>query len=172
LGISATFFLVGERAAAHPDIVRRIVAEGHEIGNHTWSHRHPQTLSTAEFVAEVRRTDLLLAELAGRPSALFRPPHGKLTAWQMCQAWRLRQTIVLWNLDPKDYARASADDLASYFQKQPPQGGDIVLMHDNHPYAALVLPHLVAEVKRRNLSFATPAEWLSGAPRNPLAPVS
>jgi peptidoglycan/xylan/chitin deacetylase (PgdA/CDA1 family)/glycosyltransferase involved in cell wall biosynthesis len=172
LGIRATFFLVGERAAAHPDIVRRIAAEGHEIGNHTWSHRHPQTLSTAEFVAEVRRTDVLLAELAGRPSALFRPPHGKLTAWQMCQAWRLGQTIVLWNLDPKDYARASADDLASYFQKQPPQGGDIVLMHDNHPHAALVLPRLVAEVKLRNLSFATPAEWLTGAPRTPLSPVS
>jgi peptidoglycan/xylan/chitin deacetylase (PgdA/CDA1 family)/glycosyltransferase involved in cell wall biosynthesis len=169
LGVRATFFLVGERAAAHPDLVRRIVAEGHEIGNHTWSHQHPLTLSSAEFVSEVRRADALLAELSGRSPALFRPPHGKLTAWQMCQAWRLRQTIVLWNHDPKDYARTSADDLASYFQNQPPQGGDIVLMHDNHPHAALVLPGLVGEVKRRRLSFTTPAAWLTNAPRNDLA---
>jgi hypothetical protein len=79
---------------------------------------------------------------------------------------------VLWNLDPKDYARASADDLASFFEKQPPQGGDIVLLHDNHPHAAVVLPHLVGEVKLRNLSFTTPAAWLSSAPRTPRTPVS
>ena len=137
-----------------------------------WSHRHPHSLSSVEFVDEVRHTDALLLQVTGRRSVLYRPPHGKLTPRQLLQAWSCHQTIVLWNHDAKDYARTSTDDLASYLEKQPPRGGDIVLMHDTNPFAAEVLPRLATDVQRRGLSFATPWVWLPDLRRAPCSPIT
>ena len=148
LGIKATFFVIGCKAARYPQIVRRIVADGHEVGNHSWSHYVSKNISTSAFEAELQRTSACLAELTGRPCCLFRPPHGKLTPQQLVKAWSLRLTIVLWNRDPRDFARRSADDLAGYFETCPVQGGDIVLLHDNLPYAIAALPRIVAAISR------------------------
>lgn len=163
LRIKATFFVIGREAALYPEIVRRIVADGHAVGNHSWSHQHPLAQTSAEFVDEVRRTDTFLAELTGRRTALLRPPHGKLSTGQLCRILGRRRTIVLWNSDPKDFARQSPNDLLEYFQYHPLQSGDIILLHDNHPHAAGAMRHLVKDVKSRNLSFATPEDWVSFA---------
>jgi len=161
LGIKATFFVIGRKAAQYPQIVRRIVADGHEVGNHSWSHYVSKNISVSEFAAELQRTAAFLADLTGRPCFLFRPPHGKLTPRQLFKAWALQQTIVLWNRDPKDFARRSADDLTGYFEACPVQGGDVVLLHDNQPYAIAALPRIVAGIHGQKLSLATPGSWFA-----------
>src|SRR5262245_35801576 len=72
LGVRATFFVVGERAAAHPDLVKRIVNEGHEIGNHTWTHAAPHLIRAPEFLDEVVRTAWLLRDICSVDCRLVR----------------------------------------------------------------------------------------------------
>ncbi|PZN30084.1 MAG: hypothetical protein DIU71_13000, partial [Proteobacteria bacterium] len=73
---SATFFVIGRQAQRAPELLRRMLAEGHEVGNHTFSHRHPWTLSRAAARAEVLAVAAALAALAGRGPGFFRPPPG------------------------------------------------------------------------------------------------
>ncbi|MHC4878682.1 MAG: polysaccharide deacetylase family protein [Planctomycetota bacterium] len=135
-GIPATFFLVGERADRHRDILQRIAAEGHEIGNHTWSHSEPCETSTRQLINEVRRTRDLIEDVSGRECRLFRPPKGELTPRKLLALRRERQTIVLWNQDTKDYRMTTGSEaMRNWYRKYQPTPGDIVLMHDNHPHA-------------------------------------
>jgi peptidoglycan-N-acetylglucosamine deacetylase len=73
-GIRATFFLIGQNAAEYPDIVRRIAAEGHEIGNHTWDHPQLTKLSPIALREEIDRTSSTIAEIIGKPVLVMRPP--------------------------------------------------------------------------------------------------
>jgi peptidoglycan/xylan/chitin deacetylase (PgdA/CDA1 family)/glycosyltransferase involved in cell wall biosynthesis len=151
--IPATFFVIGQKAERHPDLVRRIEAEGHVVANHTYSHGEPDRTSTQELLAEVGRTRDILFGLLGKAPALFRPPKGKLTARKLWNLWRAGQTVVLWNKDPRDYACRSSEEVRTWFRRQPLCGGDVVLMHDNRPHAARILPELITDAKSRGLSF-------------------
>jgi peptidoglycan/xylan/chitin deacetylase (PgdA/CDA1 family)/glycosyltransferase involved in cell wall biosynthesis len=163
LGARATFFIIGRNAQRYPDLLRRMAVEGHAIGNHSYSHGEPQRTSARELVEEARQTADLVAKIVGQGTRLFRPPHGKLTAAKAWRLWRTKQTIVLWNVDPKDFACKSAEELRTRFESSPLKGGDVVLLHDNHPWAAAVLPDVIAASRRRGLRFTTVTEWLQGS---------
>jgi len=162
LGVSATFFVIGSRAEAHPDLIARIAEEGHEIGHHSYDHTPPHQTSAVRLVAEARRTSALLARLLGRPTRLCRPPYGKLTPGKLLGLWALGQTVVLWNRDPKDFACGSADPIRRWFQTEPLAGGDIVLLHDVHAHVAPALDAVVERAARLGLGFGTPMEWRLG----------
>ena len=84
--------------------------------------------------------------------------------------WRSRQTVVLWNVDPKDYACRSADEVTAWFTSHPLNAGDLVLLHDNQPHAGAVLPGLIADARRRGLRFVTVSEWLNRVPEVDVSP--
>jgi peptidoglycan/xylan/chitin deacetylase (PgdA/CDA1 family) len=159
LELRASFFVVGERAALHPALVRRIVDEGHLLGGHSYTHGEPSTTSAPALRREVQRTAVLLRDIVGRVPTHFRPPHGKLTGPKLLGLWLARQSVVLWNVDPKDFSRRDAGEVASFFAARPLEGGDLVLLHDSVAHAAIVLPELAAAVRRRGLSFATVDAW-------------
>lgn len=161
LGVRATFFVLGRQAERHPEIVRRMVSEGHRVGQHSYSHGDPSTTSALELAREVRRTSSLLQATTGRVPRLFRPPHGKLTAGKTLALWACGQSIVLWNRDAKDFACASSQPLREWFAQTPLVGGDVLLLHDVHPHAAGALDVLAQRVRERGLRFTTPDEWLS-----------
>ncbi len=152
--VCATFFLVGMKAQRYPDLARRIAEEGHSIGSHTYHHHSLVGLSRPALLEEVGRTAELLQCVLRRPVSLFRPPHGKLSAASMWHLWRSGQRVILWNSDPKDYAMTSAAELAGWLRRHPFQAGDIVLLHDNHPYAAAALPEAIREARGCGLEFA------------------
>jgi peptidoglycan/xylan/chitin deacetylase (PgdA/CDA1 family) len=152
-GIRATFFVIGREAERHPAIVRRIVAEGHEIGNHTWSHAPPGSQSIAALVEEVRKTRSLLEQLTGRPITLYRPPHGKLSAAALISLWQLRQRVVLWTVDWKDYDFTCSTDLDGRVETWTPASGQIVLLHDNRPWAACLVPTLATTIAKFNFDM-------------------
>ena len=77
--IKATFFLIGENAASNPDIVRRILADGHEIGNHSWTHPQLSRLSDDRVTAEINKTQDAIKEASGFTPTLLRPPYGAIT---------------------------------------------------------------------------------------------
>ncbi len=157
--VPATFFVIGQRAEQHPDIVRRIVAEGHTLGNHSFTHSDPAQTSARDLLEEVRRTRTFLSAVTGHAPTLFRPPHGKLTTRKLLGLWREGQTIVLWNVDPKDFACRSDDELRATLRTGSLQGGDVVLLHDVKPTVA-VLPELIDAARRSGLTFSTPFLWL------------
>lgn len=158
-GVRATFFVVGERVEQYPAILEKIVADGHMIGHHSFLHREPGVTSTSQLMQEVRKTGELLERLTGQSPKLFRPPYGKLSVTKILRLWLAGQTIVLWNVDPRDYACRDAGELARWFEDHPFVSGDIVLLHDVHPHAIDVLPLMIASSRSRGLSFrslATP----------------
>lgn len=158
--IRGTFFIVGEKAKRHPDIVRRIAAEGHEIGNHTWTHSEPRQTSTSRFHQEVIRTNDVIFELTGQACRLTRPPKGELSPGKILSLLKLRQTIVLWSRDTKDYRMTSWSDMESWCQEYKPTHGDIVLMHDNHQFAVTAAALVGTIPQSSNVKFCRVSEWL------------
>lgn len=159
LEVPATFFVIGREAEKYPDVVRRIVAEGHAVGNHSYSHPRRETLTTQTMAEEIRLGSEALARIVGTPPTLFRPPRGQVTTRDLWRLWRGGITTVLWNVDPKDYNKKSADAVRDCFRGRAFQSGDLVLFHDIHPHAIEVLPELVASVRSRGLGFTTAEAW-------------
>jgi peptidoglycan-N-acetylglucosamine deacetylase len=163
LDVRGTFFLLGRNVEAHPTIVERIVHEGHTIGHHSYHHGEPERVSARELAEETARTDALLSSIVGTGAHLFRPPHGKLSAEKVLRLWAARKSIVLWNLDPKDFACRDAGEVVDHFERATIAGGDIVLLHDTHPHAAGALPRIAEIVRAAGLSFVTVDRWLPAA---------
>jgi peptidoglycan/xylan/chitin deacetylase (PgdA/CDA1 family) len=159
-GVTATFFVVGGRAAKHPEIVRRIVAEGHELGHHSYLHSEPAQTSAATLMAEVRQSRELLEDITGQICDLFRPPKGQLTLAKLCLLWQARQTIVVWNIAPRDYLMTSTEEIEIWARNYYPAAGDLVLLHDNRPMGVKAVPHLAARAAERGLVFQHVSDWV------------
>ncbi len=160
LGWKGTFFVVGEKAAAYPELIRRMVGAGHELGNHTYTHGEPGKTSAAAFRDEVRQTQQLLEDLAGRPVTLMRPPKGELTWAKLQGLWRDRQTVALWSADPRDYQYHHEQELRRWLSAYVPRHGDVVLMHDVHPHVLTILDTWQATGRLAGMSTVTLSAWL------------
>ncbi len=149
----ATFFLQGTHAVDHPDLVRAIVAAGHTIGNHSWTHPRLPSLSPAARELEVARTQDLLAGITGTRPRLFRPPYGDTNASVAATIAGHGLTEVLWTVDTRDWAGASAGEIAAAAAAVEP--GGIILMHDGG-YASTVaaVPRILAALAARGLRAA------------------
>ena len=167
-GVRATFFVVVRRGAAHPEIVRRVLSEGHAVGSHTWSHPEPGALTWPRLWRDVLTGRRILDEVVGHRTALFRPPQGHLDR-ATTTAVRLAQLQPwLWTTDPRDWEPdRRTDEIVDIVRHMPP--GGVVLLHDGleQPRAARALdrsatvraiPAIVDAVKARGLNFATLAE--------------
>jgi glycosyltransferase involved in cell wall biosynthesis/peptidoglycan/xylan/chitin deacetylase (PgdA/CDA1 family) len=160
-GVTATFFVVGRLAERYPDLVRRIATEGHALGIHSFYHTNLNLFSARQVIDCTRRAQDLFHRLTGQaPVTLYRPPRGKVSARNLLALWRAGQTVVLWNVDPRDYACGSGAELRGWFERHPLAGGDVVLLHDRLPHAAEALPGLVESVRSTSLTFTTVAQWV------------
>jgi peptidoglycan/xylan/chitin deacetylase (PgdA/CDA1 family) len=150
-GVRATFFLWGEHAAAHPALVREIAAAGHVIGNHTWTHPYLTGLSPEARDQEVRRTQDLLVSLTGVRPVLFRPPYGDTDDAVRATVSSVSHglTEVLWTVDTRDWAGASADDIVAAAGRADP--GGVVLMHEGRPATVEAVPRILADLTTRGL---------------------
>jgi len=155
-----TFFVVGEKAQRNPELIRRIAAAGHELGNHSWTHSEPAGTPNQTFLNETRQTRRLLQDLTGCDCRLTRPPKGRLTLGKAVGLWRQHQTIVLWNIDPKDFSMTDSRELLRWFDGYRPRHGDIVLLHDDRPHAAVFLERLSGLTAHRP-KCVTVSEWLT-----------
>ncbi|HYR23069.1 MAG TPA: polysaccharide deacetylase family protein [Chthoniobacterales bacterium] len=134
--VKAAFFLVGVNAEKYPGLVRRIVNEGHEIGNHTYYHPNLALAWPEHVRLELNATQLLLETITGRSTTLFRPPYAADTQpSQMSElmplqiAQELSYLVVLENIDPQDWAKPGADIILQRV-KQQRRDGSIILLHD------------------------------------------
>jgi peptidoglycan-N-acetylglucosamine deacetylase len=148
-GCHAIFFMVGSEARRYPAVVRRIVREGHAVGNHTWSHRHPWMISRAAAQREVRDGAAAIADAAGVKPRLFRPPFGRLRSCMLDEAEQAGERLMLWNISARDWGVFGRRAEAIGARLDHARPGDIVLMHDarrgiNRPdQLVAVLPRLL-----------------------------
>ena len=165
-GVRATFFLIGERAARAPEVVRRIAAEGHEIANHSWSHRNLWLCGPRATRREIARGHETLTRLAGAPPRHFRPPWGMVNAAMFTEARRLGEKTVFWSIQPEGQRPVPAPRQVAYVVGHAHPGA-IVDLHDaegtRDAPARLVeaLPRMIAALRDRDYAFTTVADLLS-----------
>lgn len=160
----ASFFLIGTEAEKYPAIVRRMAAEGHLVGNHSYSHPSFPKISLAEQLAEIDRTDRLLAEIDGQAQHAFRPPSGALPLPMVMHFARHRRRIVYWSYDSLDYQRQPTPDFVARVRATPPQPNDIVLMHDDDANVVDSLKELLPEWRAAGFAFRALPPETSRAP--------
>lgn len=105
-GVHAVFFVIGSQAEARPELLTRIADEGHEIGNHTYSHLNPALASYEELVNEIRRTSEIVKQATGSPTVWFRPPGGSISPDMLQAVESTEHQVVLWNVDTEDWRAA------------------------------------------------------------------
>ena len=128
-GAKATFFVIGKNAEEHRDLIREIHDEGHEIGNHTWSHRYLTKLGKNEIRDEVGKTEEILTEICGEKPRVFRPPGGCWSAESIAPVEEMGYTCVLWSIDTRDWTMPGAKSVIRSVDGRT-AGGDIILFHD------------------------------------------
>lgn len=149
--VKATFFLVGERAQAHPDIVRRMVAEGHTIGIHTWRHQNTFPFgATATITADLQRTRNLLEQLTGQPVTRFRPPFGVTNPHIGRAVRRLGLTTVGWSIRSHDTnPKRTRTDIVQRIERRLHPGA-IILLHDNRAESDVLLEKILLMLQKHN----------------------
>ncbi|WP_217562659.1 polysaccharide deacetylase family protein [Paenibacillus sp. GbtcB18] len=130
-GAKATFFVYGEFVSKFPEMAQRIVAEGHEIGNHTFTHPDLTTLTLDELMIEIQKTEHAIKEITQSTSVLFRPPYGCFPEAAVPYVEHLGYRFVLWSRDMylKDWELPGADVLANRILTNV-RSGSIILLHD------------------------------------------
>lgn len=156
----ATFCVVGQHVAAHPELVRRIADEGHALCDHTWTHDEAlASRPTAIVRTELRRTyDAVVAATGGRAPVYFRAPAGRWSPRVVAEARRLGLRPLGWSLDPADWRRPPPAAIASQVLQGPTHGA-IVLLHDGYGHreaTVAALDSILLALADRRLSLVAP----------------
>lgn len=159
-GLRATFYLIGNRCVTWPDIVRRIADEGHEIGNHSWSHPDLSRYSDGSAMDEIDRTTDVIFKITGRPPVTFRPPYGAFTRRQRLMLYGARNLpTILWSVDPQDWRRPGASIVSSRILSGS-RPGAIILSHDIQSGTVNAMPATLDGLSRRGLKFGTVSQMM------------
>lgn len=163
--VKATFFVVGSRLqkSLYANYLLDTLAQGHVVGNHTWSHPDLTTLSVANVELELKKTDDIVMNIANYKMRYMRPPHGKITAKSAIPAWDADQTIGLWNLDSLDYKPvyevSAAQELANiknaFANSSPTNNSFIILLHDYSAQTLENLPAIIDAARERGYTLGT-----------------
>ena len=159
--IKATFFLIGQNVAANPDIVRRILADGHEVGNHSWTHPQLSKLSDDRVTAEITKTQDAIKDASGYSPTLLRPPYGAITPRQ--REWISNQfglNIILWSVDPFDWKRPGASVITQRILSQV-RPGAIILSHDIHKQTVDAMPATLDALITKGYKFVTVSQLIA-----------
>lgn len=174
--VPAAFFIVGENALQHPLLLRRLVAEGHELGNHTYTHPNLATTSAASTALELNATQRLVQAYTGRGMRLFRAPYfgdaEPTTADELDPALVAQKqgyTVVGLHADPDDWKRPGVDEIVNRAVSdvegaRPDYSANIILLHDgggNREQTVEALPRIIAELRARGYTFV-PVSKLAG----------
>ncbi len=156
----ATFYVIGRLVERYPDIVRRMVAEGHEVANHTWSHPTLTALGDHGVLREIDRTQEVIWRVTGHVPTTMRPPYGAFSPRQsrMLAAARNLPTII-WSVDPQDWRRPGPQVVADRMVRGA-RPGAIILAHDIHAPTIRAVPAAIEGLITRGLTSVTLSELL------------
>jgi polysaccharide deacetylase family sporulation protein PdaB len=166
-GVRATFFVLGNKVKQYPEIARRIVAEGHQIANHSYSHPSFTKIKPRSLDKQVKETTAVIESITGVTPTSIRPPYGALNdrvILSLLEGHGLN--IIMWNVDPQDWRKPGIDVVVDRVVSQTKPGA-IILLHDIHKPTAEALPSILTNLASRGYSFATVDQLLGLSPRRP-----
>ena len=154
LGIPATFFLVGERAAPRPEVVREYLRRGHQVAGHGYDHTRFTKLSRRELVDQCARTDTAIGgQITGR--SWVRPPHGSIDAPSLLALRTAGYIVALWSIDSCDYSEHDPARIAERCSPRQVAAGDVLLFHEGQEWTLEALPRIVAGLHGAGLECVT-----------------
>lgn len=155
-GVHVTFFVTGEHAEMHPDIIRRMSEEGHLVGNHTYSHMQLTKSNREAFKEELIKTSEIITEITGKEVVYVRPPYG---SWDKKFEAELNMFPVLWSVDPLDWCSSNVSCITSKVVDNV-KDNDIILMHDYYSTTVTAALQVVDELLEEGYEFVTVEEIL------------
>lgn len=164
-GVRATFFVVGNRAQAHPEIVRRMIEEGHVVGNHSWNHANLPKLGDADFRDQILRTDQVIESLTGYRPTFVRPPYGNISENQIQWLASQHKVIVNWDIDSLDWKGLDAERVKTNVLAHAHPGA-IVLQHsaggtgEDLTGTVQALPGIIKKLRNDGVKLVTVPELL------------
>jgi peptidoglycan-N-acetylglucosamine deacetylase len=160
-GVRATFYVIGEPVTRYPDVVRRAIAEGHEIGSHTWSHRFLTTQTSHSIARELKSTHEAIEEAIGVPPSALRPPFGAVT--EDMSRWidyQFGYPTVLWSVSAQDWEDPGSKEIADRLVSRTTPGS-IVLNHDIYAPTVDAMPATLDRLTERGFRFVTVSELIA-----------
>lgn len=155
-GVHATFFVTGENAALHPDVIERMAQEGHLIGNHTYSHIQLTAKNRETFKQELIKTSEVITGITGEEVVYVRPPYG---SWDKSLEKEINMFPVLWSVDPLDWCSDNVSCIAENVVSKVKEN-DIILMHDYYASSVTAALKIVDELQEQGYLFVTVEEIL------------
>lgn len=156
-GAQATFFSIGHKVAEHAEILRRVTAAGHEVGNHTQDHPMMTDLQPAEMLRNLDAATAALATAGVRP-VWFRPPYGDFDAAVVRAAAARGMRTILWTVDSRDWKGSDSETITRRVSERLSPGA-VVLMHGTKAASVEALPRILAEGTRQGYRFVTLSGW-------------
>lgn len=159
--IRATFFVVGQNAAEYPEVLKRIVAEGHELANHSYTHPILASMGEAALMEQMEKTHQAVLRATGVTMKVMRPPYGALSEPQrrLVHA-RYGYRVILWDVDPLDWKIRDAERVSREILART-QAGSIVLSHDIHKSTVDAMPATLDGLQAKGFQFVTVSELLA-----------
>jgi peptidoglycan/xylan/chitin deacetylase (PgdA/CDA1 family) len=166
--IKVTFFVLGQLVQEHPEILQRAVAEGHEIGNHSWDHKALNKMTDGGLRHELADTCSEITKATGKPVTLMRPPYGA-TNPRLNRAIEKEygMKVILWSVDPLDWKRPGPQVVSQRILKET-QPGAIILSHDIHPGTIEAMPATLDALLAKGYKFVTVSELLAMESNQPV----
>lgn len=160
-GIKVTFFMVGRCVVTYPQIVKRMVDEGHEVANHSWSHPLLTELGQTSVESQLRRTHDAIVKACGVVPAYYRPPYGEI---RLSQRKRIQDTFgyctILWDVDPLDWQPPRNSQKVHDRILEQTRAGSIILCHDIHETTVDAMTTTIADLKAKGFQFATVSQLI------------
>jgi peptidoglycan-N-acetylglucosamine deacetylase len=149
--VKAIFFVVGSRIPRAPEMLKQIVAAGHWIGNHTFSHPLDHIPRLSEYSRDVRACQMAIEQTAGIQPSWFRPPLGAITAASLLSPWMAGLHSMLWSIDVGDWQLRSDDDAVAAGERLASRvgPGDVVLLHDDNRHVVTLLETALPRIADR-----------------------
>lgn len=168
-GVRATFFVLGQRAAQHPELLRRIVEEGHELANHSWNHPQLPKLSLEAAEKQITDTDQAIFDATGQKTVYMRPPYGAMKAsLQDHLNKKFGISFIYWTIDPMDWKFRDPKVVHERIMSQVSPGA-IVLAHDIHASTVAAMPQVLDDLIAKGYRFGTLSQMVAmdrtGKPR-------
>ncbi|WP_430478254.1 polysaccharide deacetylase family protein [Streptomyces sp. P11-1] len=165
--VSATFFLLGRNhVLKHPDTVRRIQDEGHEVANHTWTHKILTDEKPEEIRAELEKTQEAIEKITGKRPRLMRPPQGRTDDQVSGISKELGLSQVLWSATAKDYSTNDSALITKRILDQASRDG-IILLHDIYKGTVPAVPGIIDALQKDGYTFVTVPELMAPAVPEP-----
>jgi peptidoglycan-N-acetylglucosamine deacetylase len=167
--VPATFFVVGEQAQAFPELVRREVAEGHEVGNHTYHHVRLTLVNPRFILPEIEAANVEIQQITGSPTRWFRPPGGDYDRDVISAVRQASMIMTLWTDDPGDWASPGATTIERRTLDWM-ENGAVILIHDGIAQTLDILPDLIHKVRARGFTFVSLNQLAAGQEPTRAAP--